>query len=132
MSSLAIRQQIAQSERRRSGRMLIAIPVALRTVSGLRECNMSNISDTGAKLEMEKPPVTGISGWLVMGEDEIYCTVVWSNEGTCGVEFERSLGPNRLKQVAGDQIEPQELGPAANRGNIQMGRKRSSLVVRRD
>lgn len=128
MSSLAIRQQVAQIERRRSGRLLIEIPVGFRTVSGLRDCNMANISDSGAMLEMERPPSTGVSGWLVMGEDEIYCTVVWTNEHSCGIEFERSIGPNTLNKIAGEQT--RELGPAANRGNIQMGRKRASLVPR--
>lgn len=128
MSSLALRQQVAQIERRRSGRLLIEIPVGFRTVSGLRECKMANISDTGAMLEMERPPVTGVCGWLVMGDDEIYCTVVWANERSCGIEFERALGPHTLNKIAGDQT--RELGPAANRGNIQMGRKRSSLIPR--
>lgn len=126
MSSLALRQQVAQIERRRSGRMLIEIPVGFRTVSGLRECQMANISDTGAMLHLEHPPATGVSGWLVMGDDEVYCTVVWTNEAACGIEFERSLGTNTLDKIAGDVT--RELSPAANRGNIQMGRKRSSLV----
>lgn len=128
MSSLAMRQQIAQTERRRGGRLLIEIPVGFKTVSGLRECHMANISDSGAMLEMERPPVTGVSGWLIMGADEIYCTVVWTNEKSCGVEFERSLGAHTLNQIVSGKA--RELGPAANRGNIQMGRKRSSLVMR--
>ena len=128
MSSLASRQQVAQIERRRSGRLLIEIPVGFRTVSGLRECNMANISDSGAMLELSDPPALGVSGWLVMGDDEIYCTVIWANERSCGIEFEKSLGPNTLNLIAGGQT--RELGPAANRGNIQMGRKRVSLVPR--
>ena len=130
MSSLAARQQTAQIERRRTGRMLIEIPMSFKTVSGVRECQMTNISDTGAMLEMESPPSMGVSGWLMMGADEIYCTVIWTNEKSCGIEFERSLGSDTLNEIVGDKT--RDVGPAANRGNIQMGRKRSSLVVRRD
>lgn len=126
MSSLASRQQVVQTERRRSSRLLVEIPVGFRTVSGLRECSLSNISDAGAMLETEHPPAQGTGGWLVMGEDEVYCTVVWSSDATCGIEFERGLASAQLDQIVGEQA--RELGPAANRGNIQMGRKRSSLV----
>ncbi|QUL38238.1 PilZ domain-containing protein [Erythrobacter sp. JK5] len=128
MSSLALRQQAAEIERRRSGRMLVDIPVGLRTVSGMRECEMTNISDAGAKLELEDPPPEGVSGWLVLGEDEIYCTVVWSSEGTCGVAFEFVLQPGMIAQIAGERAK--EIGPAANTSNIRLGRKRSALVSR--
>ncbi len=130
MSSLAMRQQAAQIERRHSGRMLIEIPVGFKTVSGLRECQMANISDSGAMLEMERPPVKGVSGWLILGDDEIYSTVIWTNEKSCGIEFERALGSHTLNEIVSGKT--REVGPAANRGNIQMGRKRSSLVMRRD
>lgn len=130
MSSLTKRQQTAQIERRRTGRMLIEVPMSFKTVSGVRECQMTNISDSGAMLEMESPPATGVSGWLVMGDDEIYCTVIWAKEASCGIEFERALGSHTLEQYVSDNT--REAGPAANRSNIQMGRKRSSLVMRRD
>lgn len=130
MSSLAMRQHTVQMERRRSGRMLIEIPMSFKTVSGVRDCQMTNISDSGAMLEMANPPVRGVSGWLIMGAEEIYCTVVWTNETSCGIEFERALGSHTLDQIISDKV--REIGPAANRSNIQMGRKRSSLVMRRD
>ncbi|AWW75306.1 hypothetical protein CD351_12785 [Erythrobacter sp. KY5] len=128
MSSLANRQQAAEIERRRAGRMLVEIPVGLRTVSGVRDCKIANISDAGAKLELDDPPPMGVTGWLVMGEDEVYCTVVWTNETACGVEFEFVLRPGMMARLAGERAK--EVGPAADRGNIQMGRKRSALVSR--
>lgn len=128
MSSLVLRQQAAASERRRTGRLLVDIPVALRTVTGLRECKITNISDSGARLEMETPPAPGVSGWLVMGEDEIYCTSIWYAEGACGIEFEHTLRPGMFAKLAGEKLK--DAGPIANRGNIQMGRRRSSLVTR--
>jgi hypothetical protein len=129
MSSLASRQPAAHAERRRSSRLLVEIPVSLRTVSGVRECALSNISDQGAMLEIEAPPPIGISGWLLMGDEELYCTVIWSKVRTCGIAFENTLGAERIDRVVGDHA--RELGPAANRSNIRMGRKRSGLVVGR-
>ncbi len=126
MSFLETRQQSVCTDQRRSGRFAVAIPVTFRTASGERLCHMANISDLGAKLETERPPASGVSGMLVLGADEIYCTVIWTNETSCGIAFERSIGEDALAEIAGDQLE--KSGPVANAGNIQMGRKRGSLV----
>lgn len=128
MSLFEARMKAAQAERRRSARFTVDIPVVLRTVSGDRPCRMANISDNGAKLEIEVPPRKGVTGWLIMGAQELYCTVVWSRDGDCGIEFERPLPEASLIEVAGDQV--RAVGPVANAGNIQMGRKRSGLLVR--
>jgi len=126
MSSLANRPQIAQADRRRSGRFVTQIPVVLRTVLGNRNCLIANISDFGAMLETESPPPAGIAACLILDEDEFFCTVKWSEEGACGVEFERPIKENKLVQIAGEEIK--RSGAIANVGNIQPGRKRGRLV----
>ncbi len=126
MSFLETRQQSVSTDQRRSARLMVAIPVTFRTASGDRQCHMANISDQGAKLETESPPGQGVSGMLIMGKEEVYCTVIWSNETACGIEFERCIGDAALADIAGDQI--RRSGPVANTGNIQMGRKRGRLV----
>lgn len=128
MSLFEARIRAAQAERRRSARFTVDIPVILRTVSGDRPCRMANISDNGAKLEMANAPSKGVTGWLIMGAQELYCTVIWTRDGDCGIEFERSLPEASLIEFAGDQV--RAAGPVANAGNIQMGRKRSGLLVR--
>ena len=127
MSFLEARRRAAQVERRRSARLTIDIPVTFRTISGDRECRMANISDSGAKLETEAPPRTGVSGWLVMGTQEIYCSVIWANDNACGVEFERSIAQDTLIAITGNQV--QQNAPVANAGNIQMGRRRGGRLV---
>lgn len=127
MSLYEARIRAAQMERRRSARFTVDISAVLRTVSGDRPCRMANISDNGAKLEMEIPPRKGVTGWLVMGAQELYCTVVWSRDGDCGIEFDRPLPHASLIAIAGDQV--RAAGPVANAGNIQMGRKRSGRLV---
>ena len=78
-------------------------------------------------LETQNVPNEGVSGWLVLGDEEIFCKVIWTNETACGIQFERNLGENRLMAIAGSRAK--QSGPIANTGNIQMGRKRSGLLV---
>lgn len=127
MSFLEARQKVAQMERRRAARFAIDIPVILRTISGDRNCRMANISDNGAKLETADPPREGITGWLVMGSQEMFCKVIWSNDTACGIEFERAIGEDMLAEIAGDQV--REKLPIAKAMNIPMGRKRSGRLV---
>lgn len=127
MSFLETRRKAAAAERRRSVRFAIEIPVILRTVVGDRNCRMENISDKGAKLETDTPPKEGMNCWLVLGEEEIYCRVVWANETSCGVEFERAISENRLIAMLGKPSTNNS--PVAKAGNIKMGRKRSGLLV---
>ena len=128
MSFLEARQQSVCADQRRSARFVVAIPVIFRTASGDRQCHMSNISDAGAKLETESPPPQGVSGMLRLGDDEFYCTVIWSNGTACGVEFERKVHEATLIDITGE--EARKSGPVASCSNIQMGRKRSALVSR--
>jgi len=128
MSSLDYRQQVAQSDRRSNARFTTEIPIKLRTVLGNREGRISNISDRGAMIETASPPPERIAACLVLGDEEIFCTVVWSGETSCGVEFDRPLGDAMLNDIAGEEIVRR--GPAANVGKIQPGRKRGRLVSR--
>lgn len=128
MSNLTIRQQAARADRRRSARFVTEIPVVLRTVLGNRDGFIANISDQGAMLDIESPPPEGIAACLILGEDEFFCTVRWSREGSCGVEFERAIADGKLDAIAGEEI--RRTGTIANHGNIQRGRKRGRLVSR--
>ena len=125
MNDLAFRQDAEQIERRKSIRRVVDIPVSFKTVSGTRECYMANISDNGAQLEMQPPPIVGASGWLILDDTEIYCKVIWADQKRCGIEFERSLGQNTLIDIAGPNRRDR---PMVNRSRIQAGRKRSGLV----
>lgn len=126
MSFVEARQPDVQSDQRRSGRLVVAIPVEFRTASGTRQCDMSNISDKGAKLETSSPPPVGVSGMLNLGDEDIYCTVIWSNEKACGVEFEHKVQEGTLSNMPVE--EARKSGPVASCNNIKMGRKRSALV----
>ena len=126
MSLFEARVKAAQVERRRSARFTVDIPAFLRTISGDRPCRMANISDNGAKLETASPPREGVTGWLVLGSQEIFCKVIWANHEACGIEFERTLSEDALVGIAGVEVQS---GPVANTGKIQMGRRRGGRLV---
>ena len=128
MSNLETRQRVANADRRRTARFVVEVPAFIQTVIGERPCRIANISDSGAMIETDDPPPAGIAARLVLGDGDIFCTVVWSNETGCGVEFEDSIGDHTLKQIATEEIK--EAGPIANVGRIQAGRRRSGLVIR--
>jgi hypothetical protein len=128
MSDHATRSHAVQAERRRTRRFPVEIPVALRTINGTRQCRLGNVSDAGANLELENPPAVGVCGWLVMSDEEVYCRVVWSNEASCGIAFERALPIATLEGIVGAKLPAH--GPLINHGNIPMGRKRAGLVPR--
>ena len=127
MSSLALRRKVEQMERRRTTRRLVEIAVAFRTASATIACEMTNISDNGAQLQMPDPPVEGVTGWLILDGAEIGARVVWSGETSCGIEFEQTIGEFTLKQMVGSNAQE---APTANASRIQAGRKRSGLVSR--
>ena len=126
MSNLDNRRQVAAADRRRSARFIVEVPAFIETVVGRHSCRISNISDIGAMLETETPPPAGIAACLSLGEHDIFCTVKWTKENTCGVEFDRPINDSVLAGVASEA--KQTLGPIANVGRIQMGAKRGKLV----
>lgn len=127
MSLLEARRNAIAAERRAAVRFTVDIAAKWHTVSGDQDCNMANISVGGAKLELAKPPAEGITGYIVFSAYELFCKVIWANETSCGVEFERPITERALVAIAGDQA--RKLGPVAQSGNIQMGRKRSGRLV---
>ncbi|MEE4538834.1 MAG: PilZ domain-containing protein [Erythrobacter sp.] len=126
MSSFTNRNAVLHADRRRNARFTLDVPVVLRTVACTRECRIVNISDLGARLDTASPPCEGASAWLVIGEDEFYCTIAWSEGSACGVKFERGLGEEKLIAITGTQLKDE--GPVAQVGNIKAGRKRGALV----
>ena len=68
-------------------------------------------------------PASGISGLLAWGDQEHWCKVVWSRDGSCGLVFERSI-PQAAVDATVQTVEV-ETGPVANFSNIPLGQKRS-------
>ncbi len=127
MSLLEARRNAVSAERRTAARFTVDIPAKWRTVGGDRDCTLANISVGGAKLNLATRPPEGVAGYVIFRAYELYCKVIWSDETHCGVEFERALTERALVAIAGEQA--RKLGPVAQAGKIQMGRKRSGRLV---
>jgi len=67
--------------------------------SGDRPGRLFDISAHGARLATRVPPAAGCSGILDWSIHEAYCRVSWSKPGMCGVEFDRPLSPEALKET---------------------------------
>ena len=118
------RKQVAsQSERRTSRRHAVDCPASLRLLGGERCGLLSDLSLDGACFETDDLPASGISGLLVWGDQEHWCKVVWSRDGSCGLVFERSIAQAVVDATV--QTVEVETGPVANFSNIPLGQKRS-------
>ena len=112
-------------ERRTIQRYRVDLPATIETMSGTRDCVMSDISVAGAKITMNDPLPIGVSGMLCWDGQEVFCTVVWSKDGACGVDFERSISPMLIDGVSKGIIE--NSGPVADPNRIPLGRKRARI-----
>ena len=118
------RKQVAcQSERRTSRRHSVDCPASLRLLGGERCGRLRDLSLDGACFEAEDLPASGISGLLAWGDQEHWCKVVWSRDGSCGLVFERGIPQAALDATV--QTVEVETGPVANFSNIPLGQKRS-------
>jgi len=48
---------------------------------------MSNISETGVRLELDRPPPEGATVLLQWRAHGQFCKVIWANEDSCGLAF---------------------------------------------
>lgn len=111
-------------DRRAAVRSRVDCPVQLRMPSGDRMGRLIDISERGARLQLENPPREGASAMLQWGSQEVFCEVAWANEGACGVFFERPLLPEILIETTGAGDE--SAVPVADPKQIPIGKKRIS------
>jgi len=88
---------------------------------------MSNISETGVRLELDRPPPEGATVLLQWRAHEQFCKVIWANEDSCGLAFERPIPRDVFLDTTGQEDEPG--GPVANPRNISLGKKRSRMQI---
>lgn len=117
------KQVVTQPERRAVRRYSVDCAAKLKMLGGDRDGRLSDLSETGARLETRSPPAEGASGLLAWGDQEHFCKVIWANDGSCGLLFERPISLAVVERsVGGFDV---QAGPVANFGNIPIGQKRS-------
>ena len=121
---------ISQEERRTVQRYSVDCEARLKMLGGDREGRLSDLSEAGARFETSKPPQEGSSGLLSWGNHEFFGKVVWANENSCGLVFERPIPLSVVEQSC--EIVEVQTGPVANFGNIPVAKRgrRASLVSR--
>jgi hypothetical protein len=111
------------AERRTSVRYRVSCPVQLQLPSGQRIGCMVDMSERGARIEVDDPPRQGASVMLEWMCYDVICQVVWATEDACGLRFEKELSPARVLEV--QQYREEFMGPIAEVSNIPLGRRRS-------
>lgn len=110
-------------ERRAARRWRATCAATLETITGERQAQLWDISETGARLRLESPPPQGTDAFLRWADQKISCYVVWANHDMCGLAFGRPIDPSLVlstSRLIGD-VEM----PVATISNIRSGRKRS-------
>lgn len=82
--------------RRDSPRLHLTVPAKLVSVCETQNCVLVDVSQTGARIRVERPLVAGASGYLRVGPIEVFATALRQNltaegGGLNGMEFDIRL-----------------------------------------
>ena len=116
---------VEPTDRRSSVRWRVNCPVQLQLARGQRIGCLCDLSERGARVQMDNPPKPGTTAtleWMCFDEK---CTVIWATETLCGLMFDRDIPPARVFEMLqfGEEYE----GPVAEVSNIPLGQKRRRL-----
>lgn len=119
-------------ERRTVQRYMVDCEATLKMLGGVRTGRLSDLSEAGARFDTSNPPQRGASGLISWQDQEYFGKVVWVNENSCGIRFDRPI-PSSVVEESCEMVEVQA-GPVANFGNIPMAQRgrRASLIYSRD
>ena len=114
------------AERRGAARSRIDCPVRLHLMVGVRAGSLWDLSETGARIQLDQPPKVGAEALLKWQTYEAFCRVVWVTDDMCGIAFDRPLSSAMLDEsLRQEEEERRPSGPVATVGNIPVGQKRS-------
>ena len=86
---------------------------------------MSDMSERGARVQMDNPPGVGASVLLEWMCYDVMCQVVWATADACGLLFAKPISPGRVLEA--QQYREEFSGPVAEVSNIPLGQKRSRI-----
>ena len=119
-------------ERRAAGRARTDCPARLRTPGGDWHGRLWDLSEAGARVQVENPPQEGATCLIAWQSNELFCRVVWTVDDMCGVMFERPISQAAVLVTLGEaepeaEPEPARLTRLATLRNIPIGKRRSHL-----
>lgn len=116
----------AKVERRVALRSRINLPARLR-VSGLDEAAwLADISENGAGISISNPPLVGMPVLLKWSIYEVFGTVAWSNDDSCGLKFDVPISSEIVLEAIREGALKNDRSAQTSR--ITQGRKRASLI----
>ncbi len=86
---------------------------------------MWDLSERGARVQMDNPPGVGASVLLEWMCYDAICKVAWASGDMCGLMFEKPISPARVFEA--QQRREEFSGPVAEVANIPLGRKRGRI-----
>lgn len=117
-----VQMKMLGHERRAFARDQVAISARLELPSGGRTVLIVDLTDRGARLQLDRPPPAGAPAVLKWESRVCYATVIWSEEQACGLQFEQILPKAVVAEVT-----PQEaprIKPVAALDKIRIGARR--------
>ena len=79
------------SGRRTCARARLELPGVFQMVGSRRKCQIANLSASGARLRIFPTLAPGTEGILQFAGHEVFGTVVWAQEKSCGVTFDERI-----------------------------------------
>ena len=112
-------------ERRGSERVPVSGAVRLQTAGGDWSGTLCDLSETGARVDIKRPPPVGATALLKWDGFELFCRIVWIKEDCCGVMFDKPISIAVVENARQETVTRN--GPPANLGNIPFGKKRRGI-----
>ena len=112
-------------ERRLAARIEVDYPAILQTPGGTRTVRLTDMSQTGARLDMRDPPKAGIVALIQLGSQEVFCRIAWAGADCCGLAFDKPIARELVAAITGaNEVQPTS---SVNTARIRLGRKRAGL-----
>jgi hypothetical protein len=108
------------AERRGAARSRVAGEARLQTPGGDWKGLLWDLSETGARVQVQNPPSAGATALLKWESNEWFCKVVWTIGEMCGVVFERPIAAALVRNAPTERT-----GPRPSLSNIPLGQRRS-------
>lgn len=85
--------------RRAAARLRLALPAKLVTICETRTCVVSNLSQTGAQIGLERPLALGDAAFLQCGGIDQFGTIVRCRRGVNALHFEAPLTHDQVLAI---------------------------------
>lgn len=102
--ALSMQAQIQHHEplpvgRRVNSRARIYAPASFTLLDGAFACLLEDLSFTGARIAINHAPRPASSGILACGPLDVFCSVVWSLDQKCGLQFEEPVDLDMIRDT---------------------------------